>query len=146
MNGIAEPKTKEPGDTPGSFLQRSFMFVLRKPIHRPGYDQSRSYWTMTVRFILLRIRCTFLTFSTDLSPAVAPGPAGAGANSVLLRQSGIAVLPSSAAPPGYAAGIPTSGPRQILAGSPSRYLQGDADAPHQYRRGSDPRGCGTATR
>src|SRR5260370_27819116 len=113
---------------------------------RPGYDQSRYYWTMTVRFILLRIRCTFLTFSTDLSPAVAPGPAGAGANSVLLRQSGIAVLPSSAAPPGYAAGIPTSGPRQILAGSPSRYLQGDADAPHQYRRGSDAGGCGTATR
>ncbi len=53
MNGIAEPKTKEPGDTPGSFLQRSFMFVLQQPIHRPGYDQSRSYWTMTVRFISL---------------------------------------------------------------------------------------------
>ena len=48
---LLEPKTKEPGDKPGSFLQRSFISVLQKPVNKPGHDQSHSYWTMTVRFI-----------------------------------------------------------------------------------------------
>src|SRR6266581_4917842 len=73
----------------------------------------------------------------EMADAVAPGPASAGANSALPRQGGAAALPSSAAPPDYAAGIPTSGRRQIPARSPSRYPLDDADAPHQYRRGSD---------
>src|ERR1700674_1006001 len=72
----------------------------------------------------------------EMADAVAPCPASAGAHSALPRQGGAAALPSSAAPPDYAASIPTSGLRQIPARSPSRYPLDDADAPHQYRRGS----------
>src|SRR5260370_17749340 len=109
-------------------------------------ETSKQAWARSIALLLDDDGQVHITFSTDLSSAVAPGPAGAGANSALPRQSGTAALPSSAAPPGYAAGIPTSGLRQIPAGSPSRYPQDDADAPHQYRRGSDAVAIGMATR
>src|SRR5207245_1027376 len=64
----------------------------------------------------------------EMADAVALGSAGAGANSRPPRQAGIAAPLSSAALFDYAAGIPTSGSRQIPARSPSRYPQDDADA------------------
>src|SRR5260370_30776038 len=109
-------------------------------------ETSKQAWARSIALLLDDDGQVHITFSTDLSSSVAPGPAGAGANSAPLRQSGTAALPSSAAPPGYAAGIPTSGPRQILAGLPSRYPQDDADAPRQYRRGTAAAGSATATR
>src|SRR2546421_12795837 len=102
---------------------------------------SRSCWINVLKNQLVPL----VSIPVDSAYAGTPGPAGAGANSGLPRQGGTAARPSSAAPPDYAARIPTSGPRQILAGSPSRYPRDDACVPRQYRPGSDAGGSGTGT-
>src|SRR5207245_800846 len=65
-----------------------------------------------------RARCCHLREAFRVVTLVL-SPASAGANSGPPRQGGTAALPSSVVPPDYAGSIPTSGPRQIPARSPS---------------------------